>query len=493
VSYDSWLTAQFEAHAPAGPYLSYVQSIANAGEPPASTGNPFFESVFVRARTGEDQLRQRATFALSQIFVVSWNPVGQGSFGAAAYYDMLYRNAFGNLRTLLEEVTYSWQMGVYLSHIGNLAPDPQSGRIPDENYAREVMQLFSIGLWELNPDGTRRKDAQGRDIPTYDQDDIQGMARVMTGLLNPECTRLADATCRRTNGYSSASALTRPMQIDPAAHASGAKAIVGGITIPAGQSVAKDIDDALDALFEHPNFCPFIGRQLIQRFTTSNPSPDYVLAVSRACENDGRGRRGEMRAILRAILLYPDARDPATAASARFGKVREPVIRFAHFLRAFTRGPADARIPIQAQVDDFGEQMPLNAGSVFNFYRPDYTTPNLRVAGLEAPEFQITHEGTLTGWFDYLLPRAGARNFLPGDGRVTGLDFDYAALQSLAQSNDLAFIDRLDLILTGSTASEVTRRELLRAVNRVPASQSFERVQQAVFLLMVSPDYLVQK
>jgi uncharacterized protein (DUF1800 family) len=264
--------------------------------------NAVMESFWLQAVRGPDQLRQRTVFALSQIFVVSnVNSSIDSEVGAhASYLDMLARNAFGNFRTLLEEVATHPAMGHYLSHFRNEREDEASGRIPDENFAREVMQLFTIGLWELNQDGSRRRDPAGEFIPTYAQDDVSGLARVFTGWSwgGP------DRSVARWHGWVGGRNWQEQMGNYPDFHSPSEKRFLG-VTIPAGTSGEESLRIALDRLFNHPNVGPFIGRQMIQRFVTSNPSPAYIARVAAAFNDNGQGVRGDMRAVLRAVLLDP--------------------------------------------------------------------------------------------------------------------------------------------------------------------------------------------
>ncbi len=485
----AWIEEQFNT----APMDSHWQYAMVRNGPPGCTVcdssfiNSVMESFWLQAVRGPDQLRQRTVFALSQIFVVSnVNSSIDSVVGAhASYLDMLSRNAFGNYRTLLEQVSTHPAMGHYLSHFRNEREDAATGRIPDENYAREVMQLFSIGLWELNPDGSRRVDAAGAFIPTYRQADVSGLARVFTGWSwgGP------DRSVSRWNGWLEHS-WQEQMGLYPDFHSSSEKRFLG-VTIPAGTSGEASLRIALDTLFNHPNVGPFFGRQLIQRFVTSNPSPAYVGRVAAAFNNNGQGVRGDLRAVLRAVLLDPEARDANLANGNTWGKLREPMVRFANWMRAFDARSERGTYAIWNLEDNVSSlgQNPLRAPSVFNWYRPDYAPPGAILnQGLVAPEFQISHETTVSGYANFMAWTA-ERGYGNGSGTILP---NYSAEIGLA-GNPGALMDRLNLLLTAGRMSSATRQTIIGAINEVPASQPARRVQMAVVLTMVSPEFIVQK
>ena len=354
-----------------------------------------------------DQLRRRVGYALSQILVASSNDLGQSTI--AHYMDLLEQHAFGTFRELLEAVSRSQAMGEYLTFVNNRKADPRRGRVPDENYAREVMQLFTIGLWELEPDGTRRL-AGGQPIPSYDQDDIAGLARVFTGWRRPD-----DETPAR---YS------LPMVMREQDHEPGAKSFLG-TTIPPDTLGEDSLVMALDTLAAHDNVGPFIGRQLIQRLVTSNPSPAYIRRVSETFADNGSGVRGDLGAVVRAVLLDDEAwraDQPAT-----FGKLREPVLRFTVVARALDITSSDddnwSFDNTRDSATSLG-QLPFASPSVFNFYRPGYVAPQTPLSDLDlvAPEFQIVDETSAIGWVnwlgDYLRnPRGHRRTTSPSSWR----------------------------------------------------------------------------
>lgn len=434
-----------------------------------------------------DQLRQRVAFALSQVFVVSQrNDTLQAHPDVLAdYYDTLVRGAFGSYRALLEDVTLHPAMGVYLSMARNRAPEPGSTDRPDENFAREVMQLFSIGLQELHPDGTPRLDAEGRPIPTYDQAVINGTALALTGW---NFRGAPDDGELRT--WLSHSPRLGRMEPTEHYHDHGPKQLVGGATTRPGQSASDDLATVLDTLAAHPNVGPFLGRQLIQRLVTSNPSPYYVARVATVFADDGTGQRGNLGAVVAAILIDPEADLGYDLFPDRFGKLREPLLKSVAVLRAFGIPGADF---VVAPGSTFG-QNPLQAPSVFNFFRPDHSTRELAQGGMVAPELQIITQAN--------LPRTandfGYRLVWP-DGPGFPLDLG----TELALADDLeALVDHLDLVLVGGTLSETSRRAILDHLRVVPfdidpdlppPDLAFERVREALHLIALSPDFAVQR
>lgn len=497
LGYSAWLEDQFnKPQTLHRAYMDRISSTLPAGT--AVSQNNFFETYWQQAAGGDDQVRQRMAFALSQIYVVSLvdGTVSNYPRGVASYYDMLSTHAFGNFRNLLQEVTLHPMMGLYLTSLRN---EKESGsRIPDQNYAREVMQLLTIGLYELNQDGSNKL-ANGKPIDTYSDSDIVGLSRVFTGWswAGPD-----KSATRFNGGNADPNRDWLPMQSYPAFHSTSEKKFLG-TTIPAGSSSPEaDLKIALDTLFNHPNVGPFIGRQLIQRLVTSNPSPQYVARVAAAFANNGQGVRGDMKAVIRAILLDSEARVDTNIASASFGKVREPVIRLANWMRAFNAKSASGRY-LLGSLDDpltsFSET-PMRSPSVFNFYRPGYVPPNSAIAnaGLVAPELQITGETSVVGYLNVM------RGVIPsgiGSGTVRDVQADYAAEIALA-GNPEALVDRINLLLMSGQMPAGLRSQIVSAVGSVsiPASPAASietarknRVYLAVFLTMASPEFIVQK
>ncbi|RYZ05686.1 MAG: DUF1800 family protein [Alphaproteobacteria bacterium] len=445
------------------------------------------ESFWTQAIRGPDQLRQRISLALYEIFVVSGN-AGDLEFLAdplSGYIDVLADNAFGNFRTLIEAVSRSPAMGWFLSHQGNEKEDPATGRIPDQNYAREVMQLFTIGLWELNADGSRRLDSSGQPIPTYGQAEVSGMSRVFTGMSWP-------------GGWDGPWDFNKPMTHHAAHVSMSEKRIVSGVVIPPNTSGPDSLRIALDTLFNHANAGPFFGEQMIKRLVTSNPSRAYVGRVAAAFANNGAGVRGDMKAIIKAVLLDPEARDAAKASDPNWGKLREPILRFSAWLRAFSATNTQGRLSLWGY-DDWMKvlgQAVFQPPSVFSYYRPDYAPPGaIRAANLTGPEFQITHESSVTAYANFVSTVVSTgfdmTYYHPENAPVRGV---YTTELTLASQPD-ALLDRLNLILMGAQLSSTTRALIKNAIEAIPTTGDGpqRRVHTAIALCMISPDFVVQK
>ncbi|MGY4831309.1 DUF1800 domain-containing protein [Sphaerotilaceae bacterium SBD11-9] len=501
-SYSAWLNDQFnQARVPHRTYVDQKAADLSAAGSSVSPTN-FRESYWRQALTGPDQLRQRAAFALSQIFVISFvdGTLANQTRGVTSYYDMLAEKAFGNYRDLLESVSLHPMMGVYLTSLRNQKEDTTTGRVPDENYAREVMQLFSIGLYELNDDGTTRGSTP---TETYTHDDIQGLAKVFTGFSWYAGPNLTDRTDSRFfGGNANAERDFRPMQAYNKFHSVSEKRFLGTTIAATGTANANadgDLQRAIDTLFNHHNVGPFIGKQLIQRMVTSNPSPAYVARVAAAFNNNGFGVRGDMKAVFRAILLDPEARAD-NSASTSFGKVREPVLRLSHLLRAFKATSTSNEFTGIDNTDNNLSQTALRSPTVFNFYRPGYTPPNsaAAAAGLVAPELQLASEVSVAAYLNYIRGTWLTVN----TGRDIQLDF--SAEMALAD-NPGALVDRLNLLLMSGQMSSALRTQILAGINgrALPAPTATnqtavdnakrDRVFIGILLTMASPDYMIQK
>ncbi len=462
---------------------------------------------------GQDQLRQRVAFALSQILVVSINSnLREFGEGLASYYDNFMRHAFGNYRDLLMAITLDPNMGYYLSHLNNNKTDLARGINPDENYAREIMQLFSIGLYELNNDGTR-KTQNGEWIPTYDNSDIKGLAKVFTGLKGGGWSEAAIMYGADPNspvpfgeGIYSIDR-TVPMVMEEAQHEPGSKTIVGDFTIPGGQTGMKDIEDAVNHLFMHPNVGPFVAYRLIQRLVKSNPTPAYVNRVASVFNDNGSGVRGDMEAMIRAILLDTEARTCVAMQVSEHGKLREPILRFTHIINALPHTNPDGYYWNNSY--DYWEdtkQMPLAAPSVFNFYLPDYQAQGaITSQGLNAPEYQIHNSQTSLGYLNQthkwtMWSEDGGLFFwdwvgedADGNDLTPNVDSDLRSLAPLAEDPE-TIINHLDVMLTHGRLSSETRAIIKNALTQVQyGDYLLNRVRLAVYLFMISPDYVVLK
>ena len=441
-------------------------------------------SWWKQAMQGSDPLRQRVTFAMSQIFVISdeVGTVNQEPEGAANYYDMLLRNAFGNYRDILRDMSLHPMMGVYLSHLGNQRSNPAAGRFPDENYAREIMQLFSIGLFELNLDGTEKLDGTGQPIPTYGNEDITELAKIFTGFSfdSPEGT-FRDGT----------PVWDRPMRMFQAWHEPGPKYLLRGKFVPPGQSGMQDFEDAIDNLFEHPNVGPFFARRFIQRLVSSNPSPAYIERVATAFNDNGNGVRGDMKAVIRAVLLDPEARSLPNNSQITRGRLQESYLRRVHLARAFNAANLAGTFPISdfRAIDDF-VQRPLSSPTVFNFFLPDHQPQGeISQAGLFAPEFQIITTVSAISSANALRSQIdGTLN----NSRNEVLEVKMDLNDELALANNIpALVDRFDLLLMYGSMSGPMRQVLITALQQLEDPE--DRVKMALFLISIAPEYNVVK
>lgn len=472
----AWLGAQF-AMARSQKFWDYL--IANGWDAStnANTENGFQPMVWSQLMGSSDLLRQRIGLALLDMWVVSIDGITTNwrSFAMAAYMDVLWDNAFGNYRDLMEAVSTSPAMGLYLTFLGSVKANPATGSIPDENYARELMQLFTIGLYELNMDGSQVLQS-GSPVPTYAQADVSQHARVWTGYTFASTDNTTPARLRM------------PMVVNATRHEPGASSFLG-ISIPAGADAATARKLALDGLFNHPNVPPFVGRQLIQHLVTSNPSRAYVQRVAQVFAGNGSGVRGDLQAVVRAILTDPEARDDTAVTSTSFGKLREPVQRLTHWARAF-----GVKSPTQAwpfgDTSSSANRLAEGVGhspSVFNWFRPGYSPPGtaLSAAGRVAPEFQLATEPSVIAYVNYMqgvIPN-GAGEAVP----------DYAALLALAPDNR-ALLDELNVVLAAGQVDATTVAQMKGALDTLSASSPAglaSRVYAAILLVMASPGYLV--
>jgi uncharacterized protein (DUF1800 family) len=475
MGYAAWLDEQL-AMPPSQPHFDWLLSIHADNE--ANKGNginaPLDSTLWRKFISAPDQVRTRVAFALSEIYVVGVSAitVNWPLFGAAAFMDTLAGHALGDFRALLGAVTLSPAMGCMLTYRGNRKEDPRTGRQPDENYAREVMQLFTIGLYELNQDGTLKL-SNGKPVETYGNDDVRGLAKVFTGWdLNGSEENVAFHR--------------RPMALNPTLHSMAEKRFLGAV-IPAGTGGVASLNKALDVLCAHPNVGPFIGTQLIQRLVTSNPSPAYVGRVAAVFADDGHGRRGNLRAVVRAILLDREARFP-DLSSPTWGKVREPIVRFAAWARAFGATSNNGKWAMPDTTDNTIRlaESPMRAASVFNFFRPRYTPPGSAIAerALVAPELQITDETSVAGYLNFVA--------IYVDRGWEDLQTSYGAEIAVA-GDAAALVDRIVLLLAGDVFDRDTAAAIARAVSDIPAERPRDRVRAAITLVAATPDYLVQR
>ncbi len=454
-----------------------------------------------------DPVRKRFALALSEMFVVSLNALDftWRSQGIAHYWDQLNSNAFGNFRTLLEDITLNPAMGFYLSTRGNQSENLRTGRRPDENYAREVMQLFTIGLNQLNPDGTVKRDAQGNTLPSYTTADVTNLARVFTGFDWDATGNVTTPAPGNPQWQVDNDRYTRqPMTQDatkwryPRTNTTHSipEATFLGVTIAANTNGTVALKTALDTLFNHVNTAPFFARQMIQRLVTSNPSPAYVQRVAAKFINNGAGARGDLRAVFKAIVMDDEARGATGLSSQTFGKVREPIVRLTQWARTFgaTSVTGEWKIGDLSGASNGLAQNPLSSPSVFNFFRPGFVPAGTAIASnnLVAPEFQLVNEVTTAGYV----------NFMTGviqNGLVNG-DIRAVYTKELAVAADAAaLVARVSLILTAGQISAANRTVIQTAIEAIRITGTnddavkLQRVLTTVLLVMASPEYLVQK
>ncbi len=475
--YGAWLDAQFALPVTAG-HFDWLVAQGYAVDANKNTFNGVDNTLWRKLLSAPDLLRQRVVLALSEIFVISMAgiPVTWRGFAVAAYVDMLEQRAFGTYRDLLEGVSLSCGMGVYLNMRGNQKEDPKTGRVPDENYAREVMQLFSIGLVQLNDDGSPKRDANGKALETYTQSNITDLARVFTGWDFDGASATDPAFMRK------------PMVNNPARFSTGAKKVLT-VDIPSTADGPTAMKTALDTLANHPNVGPFIGRQLIQRLVCSNPSPAYIARISAVWSNNGAGVRGDLKAVIRAILLDTEARSIPTAPGA--GKLREPLQRFIQWGRTFgvTSPTGVWNIGDASNPSTRLGQSPLRSPSVFNFFRPGYVPPgsDLGLNAVTAPEFQLCNETTVAGFLNFM--QTALQN---GVGEVKA---NYIAEIALA-TDATALVNDIGLRLAGGTLSSATTTAIATAVASIAATTDagkLNRVLASILLVMASPEYQIQK
>jgi uncharacterized protein (DUF1800 family) len=447
---------------------------------------------------GTAPVRARMALALSELFVVSLSGISATwpSHIIGYYWDTLCKHSLGNYRDLLEAITLNVAMGYYLNTKGNLKENA-SGRQPDENYSREVMQLFSVGLKMLNPDGTEQLDGSGNKIDTYGLADVSSLAHVFTGY-DLDMSQNRDTVIVQTGGGTrtipNVIFASLPMKLTQANHSTAAVTFLG-VTIPANTPAPDALKTALDTLFNHPNTAPFICKQLIQRLVTSNPSPAYVARVAAVFANNGSGVRGDLAYVLSAILMDDEARGPAGLTDVEYGKLREPMVRLVQWARTFgvTSTSGTWKIGDQSDAGSRLGQSPLRAPSVFNFFRPGYVPPSTALtAGKVAPEFQLVNESSVGGYLNFMMGVVDT-GFNSGDIKA-------AYANELALVTDAtALVQRLNLLLCAGQLSAATQTLIVNALQATSVTSSSSdtvkrnRVCAAVLMVMASAEYLIQK
>ena len=520
--YIDWVLAQFPDEYLSDDTRLEIWTINSVGTPdPSRSGYP--------GNAPTDQLRQRIAFALSEIFVVS-NSNGTLAYqpwALTSFYDMLAGDAFGNYRTLLEDVTKHPAMGIFLSMIQNQKADPDNNIHPDENYAREVMQLFSVGLNQLNLDGSNVL-VGGQPVPTYDQTTVRGFAAVFTGWdwNNTGCGEDTYTCCMYNEeegwgtyfwcGPSNYNDPPWQLAMQPIEHYHDSTsdkqllvypgvALPGGVLAHGGDAQAE-LTEALDNIFNHPNVGPFVARRLIERLVTSNPSPGYVQRVAQTFNNNGSGVRGDLRAVVRAVLLDSEARYGPWQRPDTFGKLREPLLKITQLWRAMEARSTGGRVgslrpwpPIEEQIG----QAPLRSPTVFNFFKPDFEQPGeVEDRGLASPEFQILTDTMIVATPNFLFHEVfcnytGSDACWASDDPAT-LQMDEDRDAALAASAPAALIDQYNALLMSGQMSPFMRNVLITRLQQMSVDDygselGRRRVQHALYLIMNSPEYSIQK
>ncbi len=524
-SYATWLNKQMEAPTS----KTAVQWLYDSGYGDVKDYSYYYNTypvefaVWKDLMSAPDAVRKRVALALSEILVVSMNGPSMktwNSFSFANYWDILNKNALGNYRQLLEDVTMSATMGLFLNITDSQKEDPASGRLPDENYAREIMQLFTIGLYELNNDGSLSPNSNSPK-ESYTQDDVTNLARVFTGWIQDGSAKWVQVP----GGWYEPPIENniRPLVLVNDRHSFKAVTFLGK-TINQNTPGKDALKAALDHLFNHKNVGPFIGKQLIQRLVTSNPSPAYVNRVANAFNNNGSGVRGDMKAVISAILLDDEARNLTNLTNSSFGKLREPMLRLVQWARTFGATSKAGTWKMLSTSDpalSLG-QSPFSAPSVFNFFRPGYTPPNTALAKSKstAPEFQLVNETTVGGYLNYMqdVIEKGVNCPDPKDRHLKFFGYDWkferdivatyakelallgnAATPAIATAEATALVNRINLLMCGGQISAATQSKMVSALTSPPLNTSStqrqreQRVWSAVLITMACPEYLVQK
>ena len=442
------------------------------------------------AVSAEDQLRQRVAFALSEIMVISkYGALINFPDSRMSYYDVLVDNAFGNFETLLQKVTYHPAMGIYLSYLGNAKENTETGSHPDENYAREVIQLFTIGLYELNTDGSKKIDSEGNFIPTYTQNDVSDMAKVFTGLTTDNGYFFSG------DGASTHNSRTSSMVAEEGYHDRSEKSILG-TKIASGGDTKTDINTALNILFNHDNVGPFIAKRLIQRLTTSNPSLEFIEYVALIFSDNGAGVRGDMKAVIKAILLYDDTN------SETFGKLKEPLLFVPHLFRAFNAQKAKNTLSLLNggiyTYNSFNfhgtgytqQEGALESLTIFNYFSPDDAPDSLKKEGLVAPEFKLYGTGKLHELLMGLINKDG---FIYETYEITA-ELQLEDEKLLLKNEDYdGLLDRLDILLLGGNMDDITRTAIKDYITSHTELSNDILARHVISLVMTSPDFAIQR
>jgi uncharacterized protein (DUF1800 family) len=440
----------------------------------------------------KDYLKQRLAFVLSQIFVISARSdvISEHARGMASYHDVLLKNISGNFKDLLMEITLHPSMGIYLSHFNNSKTIPERNIHPDENYAREIMQLFTIGLHQLNIDGSLKKDSLGNSIPTYTQKDIKELAKVFTGLSAGRAGQFNNPDRPTNFGFDRwQTDFSAPMAMFEEWHETSSKSFLN-LNIPAGQKGMKDIEMAVDYIFRHPNVGPFIGKQLIQKLVTSNPSPAYIKKVAETFNDNGKGVRGDMAAVFKAILLHPEARSCESLQSPTQGKLQDPLVLFLERIRNYVVEP-DVNNKIFVSGEWFLNQKIFQAPTVFNFYLPSYSPLGpLRDRNLLGPEFQMHNSSSAILWANKAMGREWMLHYMWQMQREGYYEVNLAELHPYANDYE-ALLNQLDKRFTRGQLTARTRNFMRQIMDKHLKAQ--DRVHSPLGLLLFSPEFNILK
>lgn len=477
VGYQQWLQTQFSQSPTL--HLPLLRTYVSGEEAPNQShrAGVWWDRVI----NAPDQLRQRVAFALSEIFVISRHGASLNGRSAemADYYDMLLKNAFGNYRNLIEAVTLHPAMGDYLSMMANQKANPDKNRYPDENYAREVMQLFSIGLYRLNNDGSPMLDNKGALIPTYSQDDIENLARVFTSW---------HLSKREKPWWSSKKGdWFSPMVAHPEEHDFEQKTVMGEV-FAQGQTPEADMAQAMDMLLNHPNTGPFLSRLLIQRLVTSNPSPQYIERVANRFADNGNGVRGDLKAVISAILLDEEALNGPVM------KLKEPLVSMANLYRAMEAKTADPTGKYHNSNGTFWAygQGPLASPSVFNFYSPDYAPlGEIKDGGQVAPEFEILSWNNFINISNQMWGASGNTNY-HGETNPKRIVINAAPLELIANDHD-ALIAEIDRRFLGQEMSEELTVIVRQALEKLRDDKQALKVRNALHIVLNSQEFHVEE
>ena len=509
LNFDAWIENQF-AQRPTSMLQENRRAYQNAKRLKArsddvsnykNSSRHFHYAWWNSVMTKPDQLRQRVAMALSEIIVISTNgPINNNGENYASFYDILLKHAFGNYEDLLYDVTMHPAMGVYLTYLRNPKTDTTSNTFPDENYAREVMQLFSIGLFELNQDGSFKLDSNGNPIPTYGNDDIIELSKIFTGLGagGLDQNAIEKGKVLKFSTHQNDMDYTYPMLMYENEHEQGKKYLLNGYVIPADLSGIQDIQLAIAHLVDHPNVGPFIGRKLIQNMVKSNPSRAYIEDVAAAFNDNGKGIRGDMKAVIKSILLHEEARECLWQSELTNGKLMAPTLRFAAFARAMELDAPDKLYYKEGGgfLDDTFHRV-LSSPSVFNFYSPDHI-PNGPLTNMElvAPEFEIYNAVTSIGYLNQVNRWTDRADIFTASELTEDVEVNRKHYYEMARDPQI-LINHFDRILTKGRLSENTRNIIVEALNGVPDGNEEnmlrDRWEIAAYLVMISPEFNILK